>query len=81
MRQQISDMPKLLSGQQPYSWLSNVFHVCTARIRGTAPFGQVFGVDAGHMQYSLMCLSVDANTRPIVHEVLTFMTAELRRYH
>lgn len=75
----MSDIPKLLSGQQPYSTLTNAFHIFGARFSGTEPFVHIVGVDEGHKRYSLKCLSVDANSRPKVHEILEFMKAELRK--
>lgn len=76
----MSDTPKLLCGQQPYHPLVNAFHVMAAMLQGRQPFRQLIGVDEGHKQYSLKCLSTDLRARPKVQEVVAFIEAELRKF-
>lgn len=75
----MSEIPKLLSGQQPYYTLRNEFHIFGARFRGIEPFVDIVGVDEAHKRYSLRCLSVNANSRPKVQEIVEFTKAELRK--
>ncbi|OAX38031.1 kinase-like protein [Rhizopogon vinicolor AM-OR11-026] len=72
-------MLQLLSGQQPYAILTNVFHIFGARFGGTEPFVHIVGVDDGHRRYSLRCLSAHVSSRPEVQEIVEFMKAELRK--
>jgi len=75
----MSEIPKLLSGQQPYYTLTNAFHIFGARFGGIEPFVHIVGVDEGHKRYSLKCLSISANSRPKVQEIVEFTKAELRK--
>ncbi|KAG0701049.1 kinase-like domain-containing protein [Suillus ampliporus] len=70
---------QVLSGQQPYFPLVHAFHVMAAMLGGREPFRQLTGIDEGHKQYSLRCLSVNFNARPKVQEVLAFINAELQK--
>ncbi|KAG2753099.1 kinase-like protein [Suillus brevipes Sb2] len=71
---------QLLCGQQPYHPLVHAFHVMAAMLQGRQPFRQLIGVDEGHKQYSLKCLSTDLGARPKVQEVVAFIEAELRKF-
>lgn len=73
-------MLQLLCGQQPYYPLVDVLRVMAAIVKGREPFRQLTGVDEGHKQYSLRCLSTDLGARPKVQEVVAFIEAELRKF-
>jgi serine/threonine protein kinase len=75
----MSDTPKLLCGQQPYSPLADALHVVAAILSGRQPFRQLTGVDEGHRKYWLRCLSTNYKTRPKVQEIVAFIEAELQR--
>lgn len=75
----MSDTPKLLCGQEPYFPLMNAFHVMTAIVRGKKPFGQLTGVDKGHGQYWLKCLSIESQDRPEVTGIVAFIETELQK--
>jgi hypothetical protein len=75
----MSDTQKLLCGQQPYFPLVDALRVMAAIIKGREPFRQLAGVDEGHKQYLLTCMSTDLNARPKIQEVVAFIEAELQK--
>jgi hypothetical protein len=75
----MSDTQKLLCGQKPYCRLENVLHVTTAINRRIKPFPQLAGVDEGHKQYLLTCLSVNFHARPKVQEIVAFIETQLQK--
>ncbi|KAG1796464.1 kinase-like domain-containing protein [Suillus variegatus] len=72
-------MLQLLCGQQPYCSLVQAFHVIAAILGGRKPFRQLTGIDEGHKQYWLKCLSTNSNVRPKVQEIVAFIEAELQK--
>ncbi|KAG1785070.1 kinase-like domain-containing protein [Suillus plorans] len=70
---------QLLCGQQPYYSLVQAFHVIAAILGGRKPFRQLTGIDEGHKQYWLQCLSTNSNARPKVQEIVAFIEAELQK--
>ncbi|KAG2134516.1 kinase-like domain-containing protein [Suillus clintonianus] len=65
--------------QEPYFELVHVYHVMAAILKGTKPFHQLTGVDEGHEQYALRCLSANFGGRPSVQDIVAFIKAELKK--
>ncbi|KAG1853432.1 kinase-like domain-containing protein [Suillus subalutaceus] len=72
-------MLQLLCGQQPFFPLMDALRVVAAILSGRQPFRQLTGVDEGHKQYWLKCLSTNFNARPKVQEIVAFIEAELQK--
>jgi hypothetical protein len=61
-----TDIAQLFSGHPPYSWLVHAMHVIAARVGGIEPFParRITGVEEGHKEYSLRCLSKNFEDQP-----------------
>ncbi|KAG2070504.1 kinase-like protein [Suillus decipiens] len=69
-------MLQLFFGNEPYRWLTQVYHIIVARVAGTEPFRQFAGVEDVHKEHSLKCISVRSGGRPVASAIVEFLGVE-----
>lgn len=69
-------MLQLFCGRAPYLWLTQAYHIITARVSGTEPFRQFTDIEDVHKEYSLKCISVRSGDRPVASAIAKFLGAE-----
>ncbi|KAG2108160.1 kinase-like domain-containing protein [Suillus discolor] len=69
-------MLQLFCGRAPYIWLTQAYHIITARVSGTEPFRHFTDIEEVHKEYSLKCISVRSGDRPVASAIVKFLGAE-----
>ncbi|KAJ8589879.1 hypothetical protein M405DRAFT_191836 [Rhizopogon salebrosus TDB-379] len=73
-------MLQILSGKEPYEWMTNTEHVVAAIVLGRAPFkADQINMNESYRQLSSQCLSKEPEGRPSIVEITTVLGPPVTR--